>query len=173
MKCMHCRVAYHANEAVRYLGDDVDGSWSILCSTCPSCKRLNLFLGQYEDFVRGPNGNRSDNLISRVPIRPRGALRLPCPPQVPTPIAEDDNEACIVLPDSVKASAALSRRCLQNVIEQAAHVKPGNLANQIGEVINSASLPSDIAKMLDAVSIDRELCCSSNKEREYGRNTTR
>ena len=36
-------------------------------------------------------------------------------------------EACLVLPDSPKASVALSRRCLQHILREAAKVKHGDL----------------------------------------------
>ena len=42
--------------------------------------------------------------------------RMPAAPEVEPQFAEDYNEACLVLPFSPKASAALSRRCLQNII---------------------------------------------------------
>jgi hypothetical protein len=57
----------------------------------------------------------------------------------------------MVLPDSSKASAALSRRCLQNLLREAAKVKPGNLADEIQQVIDGKSLPSQLAEAIDAV----------------------
>lgn len=56
-----------------------------------------------------------------------------------------------MLSDSPKASAALSRRCLQNVLREAAKVKPGDLYNEIQEVLDRGTLPSQIAEGLDAV----------------------
>lgn len=41
---------------------------------------------------------------------------MPAAPEVEPQFAEDYNEACLVLPFSPKASVALSRRCLQNII---------------------------------------------------------
>ena len=49
-------------------------------------------------------------------------------------IVEDYKEACLVLSDSPKASAALSRRCLQNLLRGAAGVKPGDLSIEIQQV---------------------------------------
>src|SRR5205823_4541584 len=42
----------------------------------------------------------------------------PVPPEVPTHIAEDYQQAAIVLQLSPKASAALSRRCLQVLLRE-------------------------------------------------------
>jgi len=51
----------------------------------------------------------------------------------------------------LKASAALSRRCLQNVLRETAKVKPGDLYDEIQEVLDSGKLPAQIADGLDAV----------------------
>jgi hypothetical protein len=56
-----------------------------------------------------------------------------------------------VLDLSPKASAAISRRCLQHILRDAARVNPGNLASEIDEVLAARSLPSTVAESLDAV----------------------
>jgi len=56
-----------------------------------------------------------------------------------------------VLPDSEKASAALSRRCLQYLLREKAGIKKGDLANEIQQVLDSRQLPSHLADDLDAI----------------------
>jgi hypothetical protein len=56
-----------------------------------------------------------------------------------------------VLPDSAKASAALSRRCLQNLLREKASVKPGNLADEIQQAIDNGKLPSHLVESIDAI----------------------
>lgn len=148
MKCMHCLVAFHAEEKKIVIGKDTDGGWAILRLDCPECRRMNLFLLNCQ---LGPTGTTIEKVFSTVPIRPRGSSRPPCPPEVPQFLADDYREACLVLPDSPKASAALSRRCLQNLLREAARVKPGNLADEIQEVIDKGNLPSHLAQAIDAV----------------------
>lgn len=70
---------------------------------------------------------------------------------MPAEFTADYKEACLVLADSPKASAALSRRCLQHLLREKAKVKPSDLANEIQEVLDSHVLPSDVANDLDAV----------------------
>jgi hypothetical protein len=77
--------------------------------------------------------------------------RTPLGSEVPSEFAEDYKEACMVLPDSPKASAALSRRCLQHLLREKSRVKPGNLADEIQQVIDSGKLPSHLAESLDAI----------------------
>lgn len=84
-------------------------------------------------------------------VRPRGSARPPCPKQVPKHMAEDYTEACLVLPDSAKASAALSRRCLQTLLRENAGVKHGNLADEIQQTIDSGTLPSHLVESIDAI----------------------
>ena len=66
-------------------------------------------------------------------------------------MAEDYNEACLVISDSPKASAALSRRCLQAILREAAKVKHSDLAREIQEVLDRATLPTALAESIDAV----------------------
>ena len=66
-------------------------------------------------------------------------------------IKEDYKEACLVFPDSAKASASLSRRCLQNILREKAEVKPSNLSDEIQEVLDSNTLPSYMAESIDSI----------------------
>lgn len=65
-------------------------------------------------------------------------------------IAEDYDEACLVLAYSPKASAALSRRCLQALL-RARGFNQKDLAEQIDAAI--PNLPSDTGSALDQVRV--------------------
>ena len=74
------------------------------------------------------------------------------PTEVPPEFAEDYLEACATVADSPKASAALSRRCLQQILRDKARVQhPDNLARAIEDATSDPSMPSDMAASLDAV----------------------
>ena len=81
---------------------------------------------------------------------PRGWSRT-VPPEVTDSYKADFVEACAVLPYSPKASAALSRRCLQAILRDKAGTKAKDLYDQIEEVITSGKLPSHISDDLHAV----------------------
>jgi hypothetical protein len=49
------------------------------------------------------------------------------------------------------ASAALSRRCLQDIIQNVAGIKKRDLATEIDELLNSNTLPSHLAEQIDGV----------------------
>jgi hypothetical protein len=91
-----------------------------------------------------------ENAQSLLLIRPKGTNR-PIPQEAPKEFAEDYAEACIVLPDSPKASAALSRRCLQHLLREVAKVKKSDLVDEIQQVIDSGKLPPHIAEAIDAI----------------------
>ena len=84
-------------------------------------------------------------------VYPQGASR-PLPPEVhaavPT-LAADFAEAVAVLPVSRKASAALSRRCLQFILVNAAKCSKRDLIDQIEEVL--PKLPEELALNVDAI----------------------
>jgi len=83
---------------------------------------------------------------------PKGIARQPLPPEVDDKeVIGNYNESCLVLSDSPKASAALSRRCLQHILREKAKVKKSDLNSEIQEVLDSGKLPSTIADNLDAV----------------------
>jgi hypothetical protein len=97
-----------------------------------------------------PTGGRG-NIEKQTIVYPRVTARAPLSPDVPKGFAEDYLEACAVLDDSPKASAALSRRCLQHLLREKAGTKKRDLADQIQEVLDASVLPSYLADDLDAV----------------------
>ena len=152
MICPHCRVGFHPTEHTIYLGEDKDGAWAVIRVKCSECHRYAMFLVNGEaSYDQYGNFQRMGEIQSSILVHPRGSVRPPCPPEVPQDFAEDYTEACIVLPDSEKASAALSRRCLQHLLREVAKVKPSNLADEIQQVIDSGQLPSHIVEAIDAV----------------------
>ena len=145
---MHCLVEFHSKKKETYIDRDVDGYWSIFSYSCPACSRSNLYLVNGENYS---NGIVENTIVSLLAVRPLGTSRPPCPLEVPENIAGDYKEACLVLPFSSKASAALSRRCLQNLLRDAAKVKPSDLSKEIQEVIDGGRLSSQLADSIDAI----------------------
>ena len=154
MKCAHCLVEIHAEPEWHPLGPDKDGYWAVLHVDCPACKRMVLHLCQGTP-IQGA-GFRLKDVTDFILFRPKGSSRPPCPDEVrgqSNAIASDYEEACLVLSDSAKASAALSRRGLQHVLRENAATKSKDLYDQIQEVLDGGKLPSHIAESLDAVRV--------------------
>jgi len=134
MKCPHCLVSIHVNFTYQTLNEDRKGSWYINQAVCPNCKN-NIFSLE--------NGNNT------FLIYPKSGNRPSAPTEVPPHIAEDFNEASLIISDSPKASAALSRRCLQTILREQDKIKKGNLNSEIDQALEL--FPSYIADAIDAV----------------------
>lgn len=150
MKCPHCLVECHSSFEKDYIGKDSEGVWGIIYTYCPnpSCKKLIIMLvdGDY---------NRSTGEFYDIRksffVRPKSITRSPLSPKIPKKFAEDYKEACLVFNDSPKASAALSRRCLQYLLREKSKVKPGNLFDEIQQVVDSGKLPPYLVDSIDAI----------------------
>lgn len=161
MKCAHCLSEFHDNLSLVYIGHDSSGQWAIESYTCPKpdCKKFNLFLingsivrnNLAGGFQVGINSSGMELINSRRLILPKNISRIPLGTSVPQSIMADYNEACIVLADSPKASAALSRRCLQQTLRLSAGIKPGDLSFEIQQVLDSNKLPSYLAENIDSI----------------------
>jgi hypothetical protein len=143
MKCPHCLNSYHPQTETHNLGADKDGFWKSNWQKCPSCGKFIIYLNRYH--------NDRGGLIDGFLAYPKTISRTPLSSDVPGEFAKDYKEACSVIADSPKASAALSRRCLQNILREKAKVKPQDLSKEIDEVLLSKQLPSYLAEGIDAV----------------------
>ena len=151
MKCPHCQTAFHGNPISIPLADDPDGSWVVVKHMCPVCGRIVIEIVCADQTTGAGQGLFFTGVRKRFLGYPRVSSRPPPPPEVPKEFAEDYIEAALVLADSPKASAALSRRCLQHVLREKAGVKHSDLAKEIDQVISGNLLPTHLAEAIDAI----------------------
>jgi hypothetical protein len=159
MKCPFCTINFHDNwiEAPvsrngRHLlvpGGNENQRWTLRSAICPGadCGKMTIELSIRDAL----------SSIYAMPWRrivPIGANRGPVPGIVPKPIAADYVEACNVLPFSPKASAALSRRCLQNMMHDHGY-KDRDLAREIDLLLKETdplkALPRKLRQTVDAI----------------------
>jgi hypothetical protein len=157
MKCPHCLTEIFStpfNTQISILDKSVMTTGSskgskinpwISTVTCPKCFGATFTLTLI---------NQSSVTMYKAQVFPRGGNFAAAPQQVPAHIAEDYSEANQVLPISPKASAALSRRCLQAVLSSHGY-RGRDLVKQIEAVLNetdaSKSLPTAIRDSIDAI----------------------
>jgi len=155
MKCPHCLVEINPNFTETFLHNDKESYWSVFTMNCPNpnCEKKIIDLASGE-----PHRNQHNQVIGqlrtikfRQTVRPFASSRPPVPTEVDDLFSKDYKEACLILTLSPKASAALSRRCLQNVLREKACVKKGDLSNEIQQIIDSKSLPSHLSESIDAI----------------------
>jgi hypothetical protein len=150
-KCPHCNTGIHSNPSNATLKKEEDlqlpdgevsreGVWMETYQRCPECGNAIIWIQRSSAYVSG-----------RIPsflVYPKGTVR-PIPQEVTDPYRQDFIEACLVLHDSPKASAALSRRSLQAILRDKAGTKNKDLFDQIDEVTHT--VPSHIAGDLHAL----------------------
>lgn len=105
---------------------------------CPNC-------GQYTIKAIGIGKDVKD---VHVPIRPTSSAKQ-FPNYIPDAIRQDYEEACAIVTLSPKASATLSRRCLQGMIRDFWGIKEKNLYDEISALKNRIS--ADLWSSIDAL----------------------
>ncbi len=139
MICPHCLKAFHDHWSESSQMKNSDGTRKVRITECPACEKSTVELGKFS----GQFG------WDYMQVYPKGSTRPPVPAELPDEFAEDYLEACLVLTDSPKASAALSRRCLQHILREKAGVKKKDLNSEIDSAI--PLLPSHLADLLHMV----------------------
>ena len=151
MKCPHCQVEFHGNPCTYYIADDADGKWAAVRHLCPACNHITVELVCAEQINIQGNGRHFTGIKKELIGYPTHSTRPRPPQEVPSEFSDDYAEAAAVLSISPKASAALSRRCLQHVLREKATVKRADLVKEIEEVLASNALPSHLAQAIDAI----------------------
>lgn len=112
-------------------GKKVLSAGYIVCSN-PECKRFTLTASpaSYISAESGANIGTTEQVWRLVP--PSAAKVFPA--YIPGPIIEDYTEARLIKDLSPKASATLSRRCLQGMIRDFWKIQKGRLYDEIEEL---------------------------------------
>lgn len=155
MKCPHCQVEINEDFREVYIGEYKDAHYSVFYMKCPNpdCKMPVILLASSKSPMHYSNGKTTlkDSAKKIDIIYPLSSGRTPAASEVDSKFAEDYNEACLVLPFSPKASAALSRRCLQNIIRMKENIKKKNLMLEIDELVSLNKLPSFLSENLQTI----------------------
>ncbi|HUB51860.1 MAG TPA: DUF4145 domain-containing protein [Terracidiphilus sp.] len=101
----------------------------------PRCREytISAYLFRVEttsDSLGNRINKRADAPFLEWILKPKSGAK-PFPVYIPKPILDDYDEACLILNDSPKASATLSRRCLQGVIRDFWGVSKDRLIDEI------------------------------------------
>lgn len=117
---------------------DSDYSLKIRMYKCPNCDKIT----SYADYT----GNEMSE--KTIPIFPL-SLAIQFPDYIPKAIRNDYEEACAIVNLSPKASATLSRRCLQGMIRDFFKVSKKSLFEEIDAIKDK--IPTDQWAVLDGV----------------------
>lgn len=125
----------------------------IVCPN-PACRRFTLTatLKEVKSVFRPDGSGRPDYsdlpVLRQWDLIPESKARS-FPNYIPKPILDDYSEACLIRALSPKASATLSRRCLQGIIRDFWQVKPDRLAREIEQIKDKVDV--DTWKAIDGV----------------------
>lgn len=155
----HC--PYCSSHSVK-LNENERGSWvqllgsahgnsrvhveQVVCSN-EKCKEMTLVVRLFSCASENLSSVRGA-LIKEWPLLPVSSAR-PQPEYIPSPLVQDYNEACAIMHLSPKASATLSRRCLQGMIRDFHSVTRGTLNKEI-DALKDIVEP-DVWSAIDAI----------------------
>jgi hypothetical protein len=142
VKCPRCTAHIHDGwEAGRFAWQGIQVGALFRLQVCPACKGTIIELRE---------GNEEDWRTVAPSFSTRGFDDT----AVPANLAGDYREAVAALPVSAKASAALSRRCLQGILSSAGY-SGKDLAKQIDALLAEAdaskAIPIALRETVDAI----------------------
>lgn len=149
MICPYCR-----NDIKEFLTYDnfiINGQFRDICLPfsqiefykCPVCEKITIQL--YDPIT-------TLTTLDKLIIYPSIFTPPDVDESIPDILKKDFQEASMIRTLSFNASAALSRRCLQNILIQKAGVNPKDrLYNQIEFIITNKLLPADLLDILHEV----------------------
>lgn len=105
---------------------------------CPNCEKYSIFA----------NGLGSDVEKISSSLQPKSSAKQ-FPDYIPEAIRQDYEEACAIVSLSPKASATLSRRCLQGMIRDFWGISKARLIDEINELQNK--IPAQQWKVIDGI----------------------
>ncbi len=117
--------SFHLNNKIGHLGLR---TWVTVCPN-HECREFTiqawLFRAEYN-----PSLELTGAPLHTWNLKPQSQAR-PFPDYIPAPITDDYNEACLIRDLSPKASATLSRRCLQGMIRDFWGISKSRLVDEI------------------------------------------
>jgi hypothetical protein len=118
--------------------ENADGRRSLttIFIVCPNqeCRRFTLTAGLFKSFYSSQTyDEKLSDKIAEWNLVPSTKART-FPSYIPQAVLDDYREACLIKDLSPKASATLSRRCLQGILRDFWKVKPGLLFKEIEEI---------------------------------------
>ncbi len=172
MICPHCKVAFHEDWTLvgdSAISSDGTNAIGIQYDICPECDEpiIKVLRGPVEeqDFIADEN---DELIISEQMIVYPHSNEIGLSEDIPEKYKEDFVEALALVNQSPKASAALSRRLLQNLLTEVAKIKRASLSIQIEEFCSRKDIPSIIAESVDAIRLVGNFAAHPMKDKNTG-----
>jgi len=145
MKCPICFEGIHESWKV-FSNVDINSEnikYNFTFMMCPECKNSLI---KYSQVIISKNEFGDEGFV--IPLTQK---RRPLPDFIPEKYVKLYEESFSVLSLSPRASAALSRTCLQMLLREYGKVTPGKLFDEIQQAIDSKTFPVEIEKTIDII----------------------
>ncbi|HEY3312821.1 MAG TPA: DUF4145 domain-containing protein [Anaerolineales bacterium] len=152
--CPHCAYSINIQFQQLLIGEDDKGIRVVTFGKCSQCEQLIIYMQLGQSYAPQRNAGQTPSQFDPTIIRliyPKFTGRPPVSEAIPKEFADEYQEACMVLADSPRASAALSRHCLQRLLRDVVHVKPGDLNKEIDALLAKKELPPVLANSVDGI----------------------
>ena len=151
MICPHCLIAFkvewNENDSNPIYDKVDDLRFYFFYSTCPECER-EIIKMLVEEIQQSTHWGFKKEMY----LHPKTPNRKPLPKSIPKKFTKDYYEANAVISDSPNASAALSRRVLQHILEEKSNVTKNNrLVDQIKEAKEKEKFDLKLHGLIDYV----------------------
>ena len=155
MKCPYCTKIIHfepwREEAGEYKTPKSKSTgFAVSYGFCPSCKNIIVLL-RNGIYCEDNNIEYLKTIHDETIVYPKHASAREIASEVPEQYRKDFKEAEIILPLSPKASAAIGRRLLQNILREEYNLGPSTLAKEIENFIEKPGVPSHLVQAIDVV----------------------
>ena len=98
----------------------------------PACRKFSLIASLHNLEVNGNRSYTGKHIKTWALVPPSRAHSFPV--TLPSAVLEDYHEACLAVEFSPKVAAALSRRCLSEMIRDFWQVQPGSLGDEFRQI---------------------------------------
>ena len=159
--CPHCSRAINITWYNIKLNKISNKRWVVFYGECPSCNEMIMKIVDDYSIETDPEESWL--------IHPKEVIQKQLSIYIPDRYSEPYTQALKILHISPDASAALSRRCLQDLLREEANITHGNLSNEIQQVINSNDLSSDLRTSLHYIRKIGNLAAHPEKDIHAGK----
>ena len=169
MICPHCSTAVKISwDSVGAFPHPIDKQLEneLKFENCPSCGNLIVYLIEAR-YVGTKQIGRHQEDKKEILIYPK-RTKFENIEDIPDKFLSDYEEALNVLSASAKASAALTRRLLQNILREEFDIKNSSLAKEIQSFIELPGIPSHLTDAVDAVRNIGNFAAHPTKDKNTG-----
>ena len=133
---------------------------AIVCAN-EDCRKLSLVFDLFKfDGFDGNQNRKNSRRVHQWGLLPASSAK-PQPDYIPEPIRGDYEEACAIRDLSPKASATITRRCIQGIIRDFCGINKRRLIDEINElrrVVDAGQAPAGVqADTVDAIDHVRQI----------------